>query len=43
MTPARLRVLDTVADGLAWAKPAIVGASGVSASVIEGLEKAGRA
>ncbi|MEQ1899594.1 MAG: primosomal protein N' [Devosia sp.] len=41
MTPARYRVLDTVADGLAWAKIAIVGASGVSASVIEGLEKAG--
>ncbi|MEO6395230.1 MAG: primosomal protein N' [Devosia sp.] len=41
MTPARYRVLDTVADGLAWAKAAIVGASGVSASVIEGLERAG--
>jgi primosomal protein N' (replication factor Y) len=41
MTPARLRVMDTVADGSAWAKAAIVGASGVSASVIEGLEKAG--
>ena len=40
-TPARLRVLDVVADGSAWAKAAIVGASGVSASVIEGLEKAG--
>lgn len=41
MTPARLRVMDTVADGSAWAKAAIVGASGVSASVVEGLEKAG--
>ena len=41
MTPARLRVMDTVADGSAWAKAAIVGASGVSASVIEGLERAG--
>ena len=41
MTPARLRVLDTVADGLAWAKSAIIGASGVSASVVEGLERAG--
>jgi primosomal protein N' (replication factor Y) len=41
MTPARYRVLDTVADGLAWAKAAIVGASGVSASVVEGLERAG--
>ena len=41
MTPARHRVLETVADGLQWAKTAIVGASGVSASVVEGLEKAG--
>ena len=41
MTDARLRVLDLVADGSAWAKSAIVGASGVSASVIEGLERAG--
>ncbi|MEO9228587.1 MAG: primosomal protein N', partial [Devosia sp.] len=41
MTPARVRVLDIVADGLAWAKAAIVGASGVSASVVEGLERAG--
>ncbi len=41
MTPARYRVMDTVADGLAWAKSAIVGASGVSASVIEGLERSG--
>jgi len=41
LTPARLRVLDTVADGFAWAKTAIVGASGVTPSVIEGLERAG--
>jgi primosomal protein N' (replication factor Y) len=41
MTPARNRVLETVADGLAWAKSAIVGASGVSASVVEGLARAG--
>src|SRR5690606_4406134 len=41
LTPARLRVLDVVADGSAWAKAAIVGASGVSPSVVEGLEKAG--
>ncbi|KKB11099.1 primosome assembly protein PriA [Devosia geojensis] len=41
LTDARLRVLDVVADGMAWAKAAIVGASGVSASVIEGLERAG--
>lgn len=41
LTPARLRVLETVADGEAWAKTALVGASGVSPSVIEGLEKSG--
>ena len=41
MTPARLRVMDTLADGMTWAKAAIVLASGVSASVIEGLERAG--
>ncbi len=41
MTPARERVLEMVGDGLAWAKTAIVGASGVSPAVVEGLEKAG--
>ncbi|RUT30021.1 primosomal protein N' [Arsenicitalea aurantiaca] len=41
MTDARARVLETLADGMAWAKAAIIGASGVSASVIEGLEKSG--
>ena len=41
MTPARLRVMDVLNDGTAWAKSAIIGASGVSASVIEGLERAG--
>ncbi|MEO6014893.1 MAG: primosomal protein N' [Devosia sp.] len=41
MTPARYRVMDSVSDGLAWAKSAMVAASGVSPSVIEGLEKAG--
>ena len=30
MTPARLRVLDCLADGETWAKAALVGASGVS-------------
>src|ERR1700742_2920277 len=35
MTDARLRVLDCVADGQVWAKSAIIGTSGVSASVIE--------
>lgn len=41
LTAARLRVLDLLADDEAWAKAALVGAAGVSASVIEGLEKAG--
>jgi len=41
MTDARLRVLDCLADGQTWAKSALVGASGVSPSVIEGLERAG--
>jgi primosomal protein N' (replication factor Y) len=41
MTDARLRVLDCVADDEIWAKAALVGASGASPSVIEGLEKAG--
>jgi primosomal protein N' (replication factor Y) (superfamily II helicase) len=41
MTPARQRVLDTVMAGEPWAKTAIVGVSGVSPSVVEGLEKAG--
>lgn len=41
MTAARERVIDHVMDGLAWAKPALVGATGVSPSVIEGLVKQG--
>ena len=41
MTPARERVLETVGDGEAWAKTALIGASGASPSVIEGLERAG--
>ncbi len=41
LTPARLRVLDVLMDGAAWPKPALLGASGVSASVVEGLERAG--
>lgn len=40
-TDARMRVLELLADGLAWAKPALVGASGVSGSVLDGLEKLG--
>ncbi|MBU1176498.1 MAG: primosomal protein N' [Alphaproteobacteria bacterium] len=41
MTPARARVIDTVMDGMAWARSALVGASGASASVIDGLVKSG--
>lgn len=41
MTSARARVLELVGDGMAWGKTALVGASGVSPSVIEGLAKAG--
>lgn len=41
MTDARTRVLELVDDGMAWAKSVLVGASGVSPSVIEGLEKSG--
>ncbi|WP_029041295.1 primosomal protein N' [Cucumibacter marinus] len=43
MTEARRRVLELMEDtpGQAWAKSALVGASGVSPSVIEGLAKAG--
>ena len=41
VTPARARVLDTVADGEPWTKTLLVGTSGVSPSVIEGLERAG--
>jgi len=41
LTPARLRVLDALMDDMAWPKPALIGATGVSSSVIEGLERAG--
>ena len=41
LTKAREKVLDLLMDGQAWAKAAIIGAAGVSASVVEGLEKAG--
>jgi primosomal protein N' (replication factor Y) len=41
LTPARVRVLETVADGEAWTKTSLVGTSGVSPSVIEGLERVG--
>ena len=41
LTRSREKVLDLLMDGEAWAKAALVGASGVSASVIEGLERSG--
>jgi len=41
MTPARLRVLDCLMDDMAWPKPALIGASGVSSSVLDGLVRAG--
>jgi primosomal protein N' (replication factor Y) len=41
LTPARERVLDLLMDGDLWAKPALIGAAGVSASVVEGLERSG--
>lgn len=41
LTDARRRVLETMDDARPWAKAALVGASGVSPSVIEGLVKAG--
>ena len=41
LTPARLRVLDTLMDGMAWPKAALLGATGVSSSVVDGLERAG--
>jgi primosomal protein N' (replication factor Y) len=41
LTPARLRVLDALMDDMAWSKPALIGATGVSTSVIDGLERAG--
>ncbi len=40
-TKARDKVLELLMDGEAWAKSAIVGAAGVSASVVEGLERSG--
>ena len=41
LTPARLRVLDALMDDRPWPKAELVGVTGVSASVIEGLERAG--
>jgi primosomal protein N' (replication factor Y) len=41
MTGARERVLSCFAGDEPWAKTALIGASGVSASVVEGLAKSG--
>ncbi|SDU47160.1 primosomal protein N' [Stappia sp. ES.058] len=37
LTPARKRVLEMVADGMAWSKSGLAHAAGVSPSVIDGL------
>lgn len=41
LTPARLRVLEVLVDDMAWPKAALLEAAGVSASVVEGLERVG--
>ncbi|MDB5622242.1 MAG: primosomal protein [Devosia sp.] len=41
LTPARLRVLDALNDDLAWPRTALIGATGVSPSVLDGLERVG--
>nr|WP_310622192.1 primosomal protein N' [Pseudovibrio sp. M1P-2-3] len=41
VTPARGRVLELVDEGMAWTKPGLAGAAGVSSSVVEGLKKQG--
>lgn len=41
LTPARVRVLDALMDDMSWPKSALIGATGVSSSVIDGLERAG--
>jgi len=41
MTSARQRVLDVMEDGFAWQKRALIGETGVSPSVIDGLVKVG--
>ena len=41
MTPARPRVLDAAADGLAWSKSGLAAAAGVGAGVVAGLVEAG--
>lgn len=41
MTPTRQRVMELASDGMAWSKSGLAHAAGVSASVIDGLIKAG--
>lgn len=41
LTRSREKVLEVLMDGEAWAKGALVAAAGVSASVVEGLERSG--
>ena len=41
LTPARSRVLETLADGFAWSRRGLADAAAVSPSVIDGLVKAG--
>ncbi len=41
LTPARLRVLDTLLDDAVWTRTALISATGVSPSVLDGLERAG--
>lgn len=41
VTDARRRVLELAADGMAWTRPGLAHAAGVSASVVEGLAAQG--
>ncbi|WP_427025260.1 primosomal protein N' [Aureimonas ureilytica] len=41
LTPARQKLLETATAGLEWTRPGLLHASGVSASVLDGLVKAG--
>ncbi|SEQ05185.1 replication restart DNA helicase PriA [Faunimonas pinastri] len=41
VTPARRRVIEIAADGLAWAKAGLAATAGVSTGVVDGLVQAG--
>ena len=41
LTPARARVIDVAADGMAWTRSGLAHAAGVSVSVINGLAETG--